>query len=72
MLDGAGNTQALINVDGGINIEKTKVVTAAGASVVVAGNYIYGSPDVAAAIKGLHEAGSSVKLRAEQSRLAAG
>lgn len=72
MLDGAGNTQALINVDGGINAEKTKIVTAAGASIVVAGNYIYGSKDVAAAIKGLHEAGSGVKLRAEQSRMAAG
>jgi ribulose-phosphate 3-epimerase len=72
MLDGVGNTGALINVDGGINDETTKTVTAAGASVVVAGNYIYGSKDVGAAIRSLHEAGSGVTLRAEQSRMAAG
>jgi len=72
MLDNAGNTQALINVDGGINAETTKIVTAAGASVVVAGNAVYGKGDVAGNIRALHEAGSGVSLRAEQSRMAAG
>jgi ribulose-phosphate 3-epimerase len=55
MLDEAGNKQALISVDGGINAETAKSVTAAGASVVVAGKSIYGAADVAAAIKQLHE-----------------
>jgi ribulose-phosphate 3-epimerase len=64
MLDEAGNKQALINVDGGINAETTKIVTAAGASVVVAGKSVYGSPDVAAAIKQLHDAGGGVNLKA--------
>lgn len=64
MLDEAGNKQALINVDGGINAETTKIVTAAGAGVVVAGKSVYGSPDVAAAIKQLHDAGGGVNLKA--------
>jgi ribulose-phosphate 3-epimerase len=63
MLDEAGRRDALINVDGGINAETTKLVTAAGASVVVAGKSIYGAPDVAAAIRQLHESGAVVADR---------
>jgi ribulose-phosphate 3-epimerase len=57
MLDEAGNRNALINVDGGINSETTKLVTAAGASVVVAGKSVYGAPNVSEAIRQLHESG---------------
>ncbi|HEY9789619.1 MAG TPA: ribulose-phosphate 3-epimerase [Candidatus Obscuribacterales bacterium] len=55
MLDDAGNKGALISVDGGINPDTGRTVTAAGAGVLVAGNYVYGSSDVSAAIRQLHE-----------------
>jgi ribulose-phosphate 3-epimerase len=47
--------EVLISVDGGINTETAQQVTAAGANVLVAGNSIYGTPDVAQAIKNLRE-----------------
>jgi ribulose-phosphate 3-epimerase len=53
LLDDAGNTQAKISVDGGINVETAKLVAAAGASVVVAGNSVYGAPDINQAIAAL-------------------
>ena len=55
MLDLAGRNDVIINVDGGINAETARSVTAAGAGAVVAGKSVYGSKDVAAAIKELHE-----------------
>ncbi len=58
MLDEAGNNQALISVDGGINTETGSIVTAAGANVLVAGKSVYGEPDVTAAIRQLHQCGS--------------
>jgi ribulose-phosphate 3-epimerase len=63
MLDEAGRHEALINVDGGINSDTTKLVTEAGASVVVAGKSVYGAPDVAQAIRQLHESGAKVTGR---------
>ncbi len=57
MLDEAGNKQALISVDGGINTETGSVVTAAGANVLVAGKSVYGATDVTAAIRHLHQCG---------------
>jgi len=63
MLDDAGNKGALISVDGGINTETAKIVADAGASVVVAGKSVYGSSDVALAIKELHEASAAVAGR---------
>lgn len=59
MLDDAGNTQAKISVDGGINAETARLVAASGASVVVAGNAVYGAPDIDKAIAALKEAGRS-------------
>jgi ribulose-phosphate 3-epimerase len=56
MLDDAGRHDALISVDGGINAETAKLVTAAGAGVLVAGKSVYGAPDLAAAIRQLKEA----------------
>lgn len=64
MLDDAGNKQALISVDGGINSETARIVTQAGAGVVVAGKSVYGSSDVGAAIRQLHESGSSQERKA--------
>lgn len=59
MLDDAGNHQALVSVDGGINVDTARIVTAAGAGVLVAGKSVYGAPDVGAAIRELHECGSA-------------
>jgi ribulose-phosphate 3-epimerase len=42
-----------LQVDGGINHETAKLVTSAGADVLVSGSYIFGNKDYAAAIKNL-------------------
>ena len=43
----------IIQVDGGINAETAKICKLLGANSLVAGNYIYKSPDITAAIKAL-------------------
>ena len=45
--------RSTIEVDGGINAETAESVRSAGANVLVAGSYIYGSSDIAAAIASL-------------------
>lgn len=42
-----------IQVDGGINDKTAKLITAAGANILVAGSYVYGAEDVAQAIASL-------------------
>ena len=42
-----------LQVDGGVNAETSKLVKAAGANVLVAGSYVYGAEDTAAAIASL-------------------
>lgn len=42
-----------IQVDGGINDKTAKLVSAAGANILVAGSYVYGAEDVAQAIASL-------------------
>ena len=42
-----------IQVDGGVNAETSKLVKAAGTNVLVAGSYVYGAEDTAAAIASL-------------------
>lgn len=44
-----------IQVDGGINDKTAKLVTAAGANILVAGSYVYGAQDVDQAIANLRE-----------------
>jgi ribulose-phosphate 3-epimerase len=56
MLDRIGS-QALIEVDGGIDLQTAAEVVAAGADVLVAGNAIFGAPDPAAAARALRAAG---------------
>jgi len=53
MLDARGLGAVDIEVDGGINAETAKRVVAAGASVLVAGNAVFKSPDYAKAIAAL-------------------
>lgn len=64
MFDEAGRKDVLISVDGGINKETAHQVAEAGASMIVAGNSIYGSGDVATAIRELRGAGADVKAGA--------
>lgn len=54
LLDRTGS-KALIEVDGGVNLETGRQLKAAGADVLVAGSYIFGAPDPAAACKALSE-----------------
>jgi len=56
LLDDAGNTQAHIQVDGGINVDTAGIVTGYGADVLVAGTAIFKRPDYAAAITELRHA----------------
>ena len=48
-----GNLKAEIEADGGINSETAKKAVAAGADMLVAGSYVYGSKNPAAAIQSL-------------------
>ena len=51
-----GDRSIEIEVDGGINAENVKMVTEAGANVVVAGNAVFSGNDYAAAIGALRDA----------------
>lgn len=53
MLQERGLSDMHVQVDGGINAETASIVREAGANVLVAGNYVYGSPDRAAAVASL-------------------
>lgn len=52
-------SRAEIEVDGGIDETTAPLVTAAGARLLVAGNAIFGRPDVAAALHAIRAAGAS-------------
>jgi ribulose-phosphate 3-epimerase len=58
MLDQAGLKDVHISVDGGVNSITAKTVIEAGADVLVAGNAVYGAPDIAKAIAELRKAGT--------------
>jgi ribulose-phosphate 3-epimerase len=55
VLAAAGST-APIEVDGGVDASNIQAIAAAGASIFVAGNAIFGTPDPAAATQALREA----------------
>ncbi len=48
-------SKALVEVDGGVNHETGKQLAAAGADILVAGNYVFSAPDPAAAIHALKQ-----------------
>lgn len=50
----AGNTQAVIEVDGGVNAKTVQAVKDAGASFLVAGSAVFGAANRKAAIAALH------------------
>jgi ribulose-phosphate 3-epimerase len=55
----ASGSQAVIEVDGGIDEKTAPEVAAAGARILVAGNAIFGREDPAAALGAIREAGES-------------
>ena len=54
LLAATGNTQAVIEVDGGVNTQTVQSVKDAGASFLVAGSAVFGAADRKAAIAALH------------------
>jgi ribulose-phosphate 3-epimerase len=61
MLDDAGNTQCIIEVDGGIGAKNAGIVAAAGAEALVAGSAVFNQKDRRAAIaeiRAAHDAGA--------------
>jgi ribulose-phosphate 3-epimerase len=61
MFDRLGKQHVHISVDGGINPETAKLVTAAGANVLVAGSMLYGAPDMKEGINSLRQAEKSTQ-----------
>jgi len=59
MLDAAGRKDVHVSVDGGINPTTARLVTQAGADVLVAGKSVYGSPDLGEAIRSLRESNTN-------------
>jgi ribulose-phosphate 3-epimerase len=56
LLDAAGNTGAVIEIDGGITADNATAVCEAGVDALVAGSSVFGKPDRAAAIAALRAA----------------
>lgn len=54
LLAAAGNTQAVVEVDGGVNAQTVQSVKDAGATFLVAGSAVFGAADRRAAITALH------------------
>lgn len=52
-LIGATGSQAIIEVDGGVNLQTGKELAEVGADMLVAGSYVFGAPDPSAAISAL-------------------
>ena len=53
LLDSVGNTEAVVEVDGGVNADTVQSVKEAGATFLVAGSAVFGAADRAAAIAAL-------------------
>jgi ribulose-phosphate 3-epimerase len=60
MLDRAGNANAPIEIDGGIDLSNIARAVDAGVEIVVAGSAIFNTPDPTAATKALKEAAAAV------------
>lgn len=53
LIDSVGNTEAVVEVDGGVNADTVQAVKEAGATFLVAGSAVFGAADRAAAIAAL-------------------
>ncbi len=56
LLDGAGNRDCIIEVDGGVVAENARLLGEAGAGALVAGSAVFGAPDRRAAMAALRRA----------------
>lgn len=54
LIDRTGS-KALIEIDGGVNLETGRALAEAGADILVAGSYVFNAPNPAATIRGLAE-----------------
>ena len=61
VLDDAGNTSALVEVDGGVDCSNAAQVVAAGAQILVAGAAVFGASDPEAATRALRAAAERVE-----------
>ena len=50
----SSNSHALIEVDGGVNLETGQLLAQAGADILVAGNAVFSAPDPKKMIESLH------------------
>ena len=57
------NFKGDIGVDGGINYDTTKLVVKNGANLLVAGTFLFGSPDMKTAVRNIRKIGESSKPR---------
>ncbi|MGH7311210.1 MAG: ribulose-phosphate 3-epimerase, partial [Candidatus Rokuibacteriota bacterium] len=55
-----GHRPVEVSVDGGVTVEHARPLASHGASVLVAGSAIFGTPDPAQAIKAMRSAASAV------------
>jgi len=63
LLNAAGNNDAVIEIDGGIDPNNAALVCEAGCDVLVAGSSVFNKPDRKAAIAALHAAGNAGRAR---------
>ena len=56
------NASALIEIDGGVNLENAPQLLAAGADVLVAGNVVFSATDPAAVIAALKRSGGGLEI----------
>lgn len=63
MLDAAGNTDAIIEIDGGIGPDNAAAACEAGVTALVAGSAVFGKPDRRAAIAALRAAADAGAAR---------
>jgi len=54
MLTDAGNTEAYVEVDGGVNTQNAPEIAARGANLLVAGSALYGASDAKAFVDAIH------------------
>ena len=68
LLDRTGNTQAPIEIDGGIDMNTVQRVVTAGARILVAGNAIFNTPDPERATRELKAAANAALSRSAGAR----
>ena len=68
MLDDAGRSDCLVQVDGGVDVENTPALIAAGASVLVSGSAFFKKPPYAERLRAFEEAAARGKEQAAEAQ----